>query len=652
MYLTDNWRAFRTWGVSAISPWEHAHFWKPREGVDKGHKQFKVDWANLQRPGFSADYIEQRYERMDLAFDRSDWIATAAAQALIRNNRPLLAYIAGKPARFTSKDHNFRAGETVEKQIIVINNSRETVTCDCEWSFGLPQALTGSKTVTVPTGGIEHVPLRFGLPATLAPGHYQLTARFKFSTGETQADSFSIDVLPLPVTLKVGAKIALFDPKGETRALLDGLGVQSESVEADADLSAYDILMVGKSGLTAGGPAPDIRRVRDGLRVIVFEQTADVLEKRLGFRAAEYGLRQVFTRVPDHPLLSGLAAEHLHDWRGEATILPPQLKYEMRPRYGPTVQWCGIPVTRLWRCGNRGNVASVLIEKPARGDFLPILDGGFGLQYSPLLEYREGKGMVIFCQMDVTGRTESDPAAETLVRNLVRYVLAWKPAPRRQAVYVGDPAGKDFLECAGVSRSAYESGSLPPDCVLIAGPGCSEKLADRATAIAEWLKAGGNILAIGLDQSDANALLPFKIVMKKAEHISACFEPFGMDSLLEGVGSADVHNRDPRELSLISQGAQVIGDGVLARAEHTNVVFCQLAPWQFAGTQSNLRRTHRRVSFLVSRLLANMGVAGSTPLLDRFSQPVDAAEAEGRWLDGLYLDEPEEWDYPYRFFRW
>ena len=105
---------------------------------------------------------------------------------------------------------------------------------------------------------------------------------------------------------------------------------------------------------------------------------------------------------------------------------------------------------RVWRCGNRGNVASVLIEKPARGDFLPILDGGYSLQYSPLVEYREGKGLVLFCQVDVTGRTEQDPAAETLVRNLLRYVAAWKPAPRREAIYVGDPAGKRHLEFAGI----------------------------------------------------------------------------------------------------------------------------------------------------------------------------------------------------------
>src|SRR5207248_2038485 len=117
--------------------------------------------------------------------------------------------------------------------------------------------------------------------------------------------------------------------------------------------------------------------------------------------------RQVFPRVPDHPLLSGLATDNLRDWHGEATLSTPRLAYTMRPRYGPTVKWCGIDVTRIWRCGCQGSVASALIEKPARGDFLPILDGGYGLQYSPLIEYREGKGMILFCQVDVTARKGS-----------------------------------------------------------------------------------------------------------------------------------------------------------------------------------------------------------------------------------------------------
>jgi hypothetical protein len=653
MYFTDNWRAFRTWGMSANSPWSHGHYWTLRDGVDKGREELQVDWENLQRPGFSPDYIEQRYERMDLAFEHSDWIPTVAAQALIRNNRPLLAYIAGKSGAFTSKDHNFLSGETVEKQLIVINNSREAVTCDCQWSFDLPRIVAGKKQVTVPTGQQERIELRFQLPATLVAGKYDLRTTFKFGNGRTQTDSFSIHVMPRPQAARVGARIALFDPNKQTGNLLNGMGIRYSQVDANADLSAYDILIVGKSALTVEHAAPDILRVRDGLKVLIFEQTSDVLEKRLGFRVAEYGLRRVFKRVPDHPLLAGIEAEHLRNWRGEATILPARLKYEMRPRHGPTVKWCDIPVTRLWRCGNRGNVASVLIEKPACGDFLPILDGGYSLQYSPLMEYRQGRGMVLFCQTDITGRTEDDPAAQMLARNILRYISTWQPAPRREVVYVGDSAGSQHLESAGIILNSYDGANLSADQVLVVGPGGEQKLATNAATIAKWLKTGGNLLAIGLDEQQVNAFLPLKVRMKETEHIASYFEPFGSNSMLAGVGSADVHSREPRKLPLVSAGVTIIGDGVLARAEDFNVVFCQLAPWQFDYKKLyNLKRTFRRTSYLLTRLLANMGAAGQVPLLEHFGTPMDASRTEKRWLKGFYMDVPQEWDDPYRFFRW
>ena len=114
-----------------------------------------------------------------------------------------------------------------------------------------------------------------------------------------------------------------------------------------------------------------------------------------------------------------------------------------------------------------------------------------------------------------------------------------------------------------------------------------------------------------------------------------------------------MHNRDPRELPLITGGATIIGDGVLAKAANFNVVFCQMAPWQFEPvSQMNLKRTYRRASVLLSRLLGNMGVETSTPLLERFAKTVDVAGKETRWLEGLYVDRPEEWDDPYRHFRW
>jgi hypothetical protein len=655
MYITDNWRAFRTWGLSGFNAWSYGNFWKLRDGVDKSRKSYKVDWDRLQAPGFSPDFTDSRYERVDTAYEQSDWIPTAAAKALIRNNQPLLAYIAGKPARFTSKDHNFHPGQTVEKQIITINNSRETVTCDCRWLLDLPQSSTGSRRIQVETGQQGRILLRFALPSVLASGEYELAMTAKSDSGQTQEDSFAIHVLPHPTNLSVTSRIALFDPKGETAELLRTMDITAEAVDASDDLSAYDVLIVGKAALTLDGPAPNIGRVRDGLNLLMFEQTSEVLEKRLGFRIQEYGLRRVFPRVPDHPVLAGLRTQHLRDWRGEATILPPRLRYELRPQHGPTVKWCGIEVTRPWRCGCWGNVASVLIEKPAVGDFLPILDGGFSLQYSPLLEYREGDGMILFCQMDVTGRTEDDPAAAQLVANMLRYVSTYTPGPRRSALYAGDPAGLAHFERAVLPLAEYNGEDLTPEQILVVGPGGGQRLAPHRESLTTWLEAGGHLLAIGLDGGETEAFLSNGVTTENAEHIDAYFEPERMDSPLAGVGPADVLTRDPRQLPLIREGARMVGNGVLAVAPGANIVFSQLVPWQFDYEKVFHRKmTYRRTSFLVTRLLANMGTGGATPLLSHFSSPpgaiMDKEHADRSTI--LYLDKPVEMDDPYRFFRW
>ena len=827
-YTTDNWRAFRTWGLSASSPWEHDRFWKLRDGFQHHRQELPVDWDHLQQPGYSPDFIDRTYERFDLAYEKSDWVASPTAKSLLRNNMPLLAWIAGKPEHFTTKDHTFYPGETVAKQLIVINNSRLSATCEASWSADLAAAHRGAKRIVIATGDQARVPVQLKLPADVAPGDYHIKASFKFSNGESQEDSFTFQVIPPPAPPRPVSKIALFDPPGQTGRLLADLGVTCQPVDAAADISSFDVLLIGKGALTVDGPAPVLERVRDGLKVVVFEQTAEVLEKRLGFRVEEYGLRQVWPRVPDSPLLAGLKTENLRDWRGSSTLLPPVLDYTLSQQYdgAPAVTWCGLEVTRLWRCGNWGNVASVLIEKPPRGDFLPIVDGGYSLQYSPLLEYREGRGLVLFCQMDVTARSEIEPAAQRLAANILRYVDAWHPTPRRSAVYAGEPAGLAWLEACGVEAAPIKGEPPREDQVLVVGPGGGHELAAQSKATANWVKAGGRVLALGLDQKEANSFLPMKVTMQTAEHIAAYFPPFSADSLLAGIAPADIHNRDPRELPLVTGGATVFGDGVLAAT--SNLVFCQLPPFQVskvmgalssfdltednavehkksalvslgslvfaqfgqkvpagkmgktytfaafvkavsgaavvrleverasqpydraargpertvdpgdwtelhltfavdkaypegwqaclkasgdgakfqvnrarlyegsyvpidepgsAGTaapdrnlfknvdfesgleswflnhgpeQFNKRRTFERTSFAVSRLLGNLGVSGSTPLLERFGEPVGGSKGStptadrsvGRWLDGLYLTIPVEWDDPYRFFGW
>jgi beta-galactosidase len=319
---------------------------------------------------------------------------------------------------------------------------------------------------------------------------------------------------------------------------------------------------------------------------------------------------------------------------------------------GPVVTWCGMEVTRPWRRGCRGNVASVLIEKPACGDFLPIIDGGFSLQYSPLLEYRQERGMILFCQMDVTGRTEEDPAARLLVENILEYAREWRPPARRKAAYIGEAAGREHLERAGIYLASHSGLEDAAGRTMILGPGGASEFAGGGMKIQEWLAAGGKILAVGLDENEAGTLGPVGIQTRKMEYISAHFEPFDPSSVLAGIGPADVHNRAPAEVAMVAKGADEAA-GPAQSAANGNLVVCQLVPWRLDFEANyGLRRTFRRSSCLLARLLCNLGAESATPLIERFREPLDPGKSEERWREGLYLDVPQEWDDPYRFFRW
>jgi hypothetical protein len=257
--------------------------------------------------------------------------------------------------------------------------------------------------------------------------------------------------------------------------------------------------------------------------------------------------------------------------------------------------------------------------------------------------------------MDVTARTESDPAAETLAGNILRYVDAWRPTPRRTAVYAGEPAGLDWLRACGVEAAPSKGEPPAADQVLVVGPGGGRELAGQSPAVGAWVQAGGRVLALGLDEAKANSFLSTKVTMQSTEHIAAFFPPFSAHSLLAGVAPADIHNRDPRKLPLVTGGATAYGDGVLAATE--NVVFCQLPPFQVSKTLGalpelfNLRRTFERASFAVSRMLGNLGVSGSTPLLERFGDPVGASRGPSVVRNGDFSADAngsglaDEWEF-------
>jgi beta-galactosidase len=260
--------------------------------------------------------------------------------------------------------------------------------------------------------------------------------------------------------------------------------------------------------------------------------------------------------------------------------------------------------------------------------------------------------MVLFCQADVTGRTADEPAARRLAANTMAFADEWSAPEQRSAVYAGSAAGLAHLKSSGAAVEVLASSEPAAGQVLVLGPGAAEVLSAGATSVSAWIRRGGRTLALALGQEEARALLPFPVRMEVGEHISCCYAPPGPHSPLAGVGCGEFMIRDPRAVPLVTGGAEVMGNGVIALAADGNVVLCQLAPWEFDYRELyNTKGAFRHLSFAVSRLLGNMGIAFRTPLLGNMARP--ARPEERRWLSGLYLEEPVlHDDDPYRFFRW
>ncbi|MEK7764979.1 MAG: hypothetical protein AAB368_01965, partial [bacterium] len=61
-YFTAELRAFRAWGLSGVCVWDDSNYWTLRPEADRNRKEIAVDWDRLQRPGFSPDYLGERFD--------------------------------------------------------------------------------------------------------------------------------------------------------------------------------------------------------------------------------------------------------------------------------------------------------------------------------------------------------------------------------------------------------------------------------------------------------------------------------------------------------------------------------------------------------------------------------------------------------------
>jgi len=645
-FADDNWRSHRTWGVSAMLPWDQGDFWKRVAATPAA--EAKDALKSLKCPGIVPDRVLSGEQYVQDLGVREAFEPSAVGRALLRWNMPDCAFIGGPVEEFTLKDHLFAPGANVRKSLVVLNDRRRAQTVQWAWRLLQKDRKLCEKRghVVVPAGGKALVPVAFDFPQKVTDGEtIRLTATFNFESGATEEDKLNLHAVEPPRKPLLDKPVLLYDPHGLSAKLFDRLQVPYVLCDGSRDVGTNDLLVIGREALDENSAGISwLAKVPAGLRVLVFEQRSAVLERALGFRIAERGARLLFPRFA-HPVTQGFEAACFRDWSGAATLLTPHIQdIPEVETHDPKWRWCGFENTRVWRCCCRGNVASVLIEKPAKGDWRALVDGEFDLQYAALLENVEGRGNVIFCQLDVTGRTENDPVADRLVVNLVRYLAhGVRPESKRAVVCVGE-GSHSLARDLGVTPQGADA-VCGPDALVVAGPGAAVP-----PGFDQALEKGLNAVCLGMSGEELRKWCPCPVSTVRT---NACFSRIEiLPPEMNGLCNADWawHGRMTFDALSVPEGEKDSASPALRVIRHGKgcLVLWQVPPWAIdEKAKPYLRTSKRHANAMAARLLANLGAEIHAPLNERFSQ-----SDEKEWLKSYYLDVPEAGDDPYRYYRW
>jgi beta-galactosidase len=407
-YLKYAYREWRTYGVGFLLHVEIRPSFDNRR-LPKLNKN-----ANIQTPDF---YPDQNNNANDAPGELNKW-----GKAIQKHLDPFYAYIGGD-RNFTSKDHSYYSDEQIVKRGIVLNDHFYSLPVEVEWKLQDDNGkivFTKKYKKEIPGGkrAIDDFRLQFKAPDVSERKEYALVFTAKSGKDE-RTDELKIQVFPRE-TKNQNKNITLyvFDPTGETRSMLDA--ARFKVLDSSQSIPETGIFVIGRHALEDEENVKKLSemgfdtKISNGLKAVVFEQACPNI---LGLKAYENSPRRTFICAEGHPVLNGIKPGDLWHWRGESDLVE---SYPV-PHKIPNAAGGWFP-ERFWKWGNDNNVATYVIQKPMKGAFRALLNSGFDLMDTALLETCKGKGRLIFCQLDVSKRYGVDPVASRIVENIFSYM--------------------------------------------------------------------------------------------------------------------------------------------------------------------------------------------------------------------------------------
>lgn len=491
MYKQRALEAWRIRGVNAIQPLGRTTLFEP---TAQAESKVCVGWASPEGPYPQIRQLDTDGWRNTLIVNPGWFADVPEAMLTAEGKRVRSAY---QPVIVTMAEDwewGYYAGETVGKTAYAINDSTDqrALTLDFVWKLreGSETVLSGTEKVTVAGAQSLAMPFKFTLPAdTGQRRNMQLEVLLVRDNSAIAVNRYRLDVFPARKPLTLPGTIGLYDPKGQTRAVLRKTGLQVKDVElAEGTLDGIDLLILGQCALRREMTEENqllAQYLEKGGRMVVFEQESGPGFLSWPLRLSEQGGNFVFLRSKENPQFRHFADEDLQFWRGEKqlnTLLPNMVT--SRPFFKPAVP----------------------------GNYQTIVDCGPYLENAAVLEVRQGKGIAFLSQLDLTGRYGVDPVATEFAEKLLQAAASAKPTQWKQVCMLTakteavGPAGL----IAGVRPLAVEElRTLPASALLILGSNLSAaSVKDYAADLARFVEEGGTILCLRQQKGFDYSFLP------------------------------------------------------------------------------------------------------------------------------------------------
>jgi beta-galactosidase len=645
LFVTNTWRSWRTAGITGgMIPWHSAQGWQ----VSKiGKEPIKLKTFESGHRGVYLQTIPKHFWNY---LRTPEYNIQPAGTALLTNNRSMLAWIAGKSEEVTEKSHHFWAGETLQKQIVLINDSRQDQDFQYEWQVVINNQVvsTETKTGTIKPAQTLFFPMNVQLPTTLKQSKVKGEIQLKAVIGnQSLSDKFEFRVFkncemgrmpisqncPHPIQVNKN-KLAVFDPANQTTQMLKNLGYQVMPWDR---MEATNLLIIGRQALSQKERlSPQIERfVRKGGNVLIFAQNPDWIQS-LAMRISPHLSRRVFPIDQTHPVIKDLDSQDLRDWRGDSTLVaayPDTMKGGQKLTDHGT-PWYG------WHWGNQGSVSSVPIEKPHLSSWRPILESEFDLAYTPLMELDYGKGRVILTTLDLEDNVPVDPVATQLSYQLIEYAATPSPIKKAEKVIlIGDKNDAQKLDALGLIYQ--RSSTIEPNTdLLIIG----SHLTVNEEQLKAYLQTGGQVFFL-----PRNSLVT--ILGVRAHQVANFGGSLSIPNwpAVAGLSASDLRSRSLYDAVLMQSGGEIAADGLLARVKIGNgiAIFSQIDPDILnADKNTYLRYTHWRYTRATTQILANLG---ATFHADR---QIFAPASSTQLYHPDYRPDFDLGDDPYRYYRW